>query len=386
MINVNLFSQVLHLLNRNDFSRIVRQYQGDKYIKGVNSWTHLVAMLFMQLSGVNSLRDISNGLRSATGNLSHLGIKQAPCKSSISYLNRTRNFNIFKDYYFATLDRLEPSLKVRRKLAYRLRRQVFIMDASMIPMCLSLFDWAKYKTIKGALKLHTVLDYSTGLPCYAVVTKGTNHEANIASQLSFPANSVIVVDRGYFAFDWLRNLDSNSVSFVIRLKKQIGYRIIRQSESVDHNNHLVHDQIIEFTSYNAKRKYTKRVRLVTVFDTTNQNTIQLLCNNFNWTASTVSQLYQARWEVEIFFKHLKQLFRIKSFVGTSPNAVRIQMWCALIAKLLIKYLQNKAKYKWHLSNLITFLRINLFVKINLWKWIDSPIIPKSNSPPIQTLF
>ena len=180
IIYVSLFSQVLSLIDRNGFSKIVRQHQTDKYNKGIDSWTHLVAMLFMQMAGATSLRDISNGLRSATGNLNHFGVIKVPCKSSLSYINKHRNFEIFKDLYFAMLDKLEPSLQRRRKYARRLKRQIFIMDASIIPLSLSLFDWAKFRTKKGAVKLHAVLDYDMGLPCYGVLTDGKTHDVKVA--------------------------------------------------------------------------------------------------------------------------------------------------------------------------------------------------------------
>jgi len=171
-IKVSLFSQILGLIDRNMFYTIVNKYKADKYNKGINSWTHVVSMLFMQLANAKSLRDISNGLRSATGNLNHLGIKKAPSKSTMSYINEHRTYKIFMDLYFKLLERYEPSLQRRRKYARRIRRQIFIMDASIIPLCLSLFDWAKYRTTKGALKLHAVLDYNTGLPNYAIMTDG----------------------------------------------------------------------------------------------------------------------------------------------------------------------------------------------------------------------
>lgn len=385
-INVSLFSQVLSIINRNTFSKIVKNHDTDKYNKGINSWTHLVAMLFMQMAGATSLRDISNGLRSATGNLSHFGVIKAPCKSSLSYINKHRNFEIFKDLYFALLEKLEPSLQRRRKYARRLQRQIFIMDSSIIPLSLSLFDWAKFRTKKGAIKLHAVLDYDTGLPCYAVLTDGKTHDVKEAHNTVFPAESVLIVDRAYVDFEWLYNLDSSGVFFVTRLKSNANIKIAQSFLTNEKHLHILSDQEIRLTGFYTSKKYPKNLRIVRVYDAENDQTLILLTNNLSWTADTISQLYKARWDIEVFFKHLKQLFRVKTFVGTSSNAVRIQMWCSMIAILLVNYLKSKAKYKWHLSNLITFLRINLFVKIDLWKWIDQPIIPKSNPPPFQTLF
>jgi len=385
-IKISLFSQVLHLIDRNIFSKIVSQHDTDKYNKGITSWTHLVSMLFMQMAGATSLRDISNGLRSATGNLNHLGVSKAPCKSSLSYINAHRSYEVFKDLYFALLEKMEPSLQRRRIYARRLKRKIFIMDASVIPLCLSLFDWAKFRTRKGAIKLHAVLDYDTGLPCYAVMTDGKTHDVKAAQDTVFPSESVLVIDRAYVDYEWLYILDSSGVFFVTRLKSNADIELLESFLTSEKHEHILSDQDIRLTGFYSSRKYPEKLRIVRVYDSENDQTLVLLTNNLTWTADTISQLYKARWDVEVFFKHLKQLFRVKTFVGTSPNAVRIQMWCSMIAILLIKYLKAKADYKWHMSNLITFLRINLFVKIDLWKWVNKPVLEKANAPPQNTLF
>jgi hypothetical protein len=385
-IKVTLLSQVLALVDRSKFGQLVRKHSTDKYSKGINSWTHFVSMVFMQLAGATSLRDISNGLRSATGNLSHLGVTRAPCKSSISYLNANRSHKLFMDLYFAMLDQYEPSLLKRRQYARRLKRKIFIMDASVIPLCLSLFDWAKYRTKKGAIKLHAVLDYDTGLPCYAVFSEGKQHDVTAAKQVDFPSESVLVVDRAYVDFEWLYNLDSNGVFFVTRLKKNAHIKMTQAYFTNEKQEHVLSDEDIELLGFYTSKKYPKNLRIVRVYDKENDKVLVLLTNQTSWTADTISQLYKARWDVEVFFKHLKQLFRVKTFVGTSPNAVRIQMWCSMISILILKYLKSKAKYKWHLSNLISFLRMNLFVKIDLWDWVDQPIKETANAPPQNTLF
>lgn len=385
-IKVSLFSQILGLIDRDIFHTIVNKYKADKYSKGINSWTHLISMLFMQLANANSLRDISNGLRSATGNLNHLGIKNAPSKSTMSYINEHRTYKIFMDLYFKLLERYEPSLQRRKKYARRIKRQIFIMDASIIPLCLSLFDWAKYRTTKGALKLHAVLDYNTGLPNYAIMTDGKTHDVTAAKDTYFPSGSVLVIDRAYVDYEWLYNLDSNYVFFVTRLKSNADIEIIESFLTNDKHEHVLSDQDVKLTGFYTSKKYPKILRIVKVYDKENDQMLVLLTNNLSWTADTVSQLYKARWAVEVFFKHLKQLFKVKTFVGTSANAVRIQMWSSMIVILLFKYLKNKAKYKWHLSNLVTFFRINLFVKIDLWKWVNNPILIKPKPPPINTLF
>ena len=385
-VKVSLFSQVLKQIDRSIFNRLVSKHNCDKYSKGINTWTHFVSMLFMQMSKVDSLRDISNGLRSATGNLSHLGVEKAPSKSSISYINKNRKAIFFEELYFELLELLVPSLSKRRKYARRLKRKIFIMDSSIIPLCLSLFDWAKFRTKKGAVKLHAVLDYDTGLPSYATITDGKKHDVKVAKNTVFPKDSVLVVDRAYVDYEWLYNLDSSGVFFVTRLKSNADIEVVETFLTNEKQEHILSDQDIALTGFYSAQKYPDNLRIVKVYDQENDQTLILLTNNLSWTADMISQLYKARWDVEVFFKHLKQLFRIKTFVGTSENAVRIQMWCSMIAILLFNYLKQKAKYKWNLSNLVTFLRINLFVKIGLWKWLNNPIIKKANPPPQNTLF
>lgn len=384
--NITLFSQVLGLIDRNIFNKIVSEYDTDKFSKGINTWTHLVSMLFMQFANATSLRDIANGLNSATGDLNHMGVSQSPSKSSLSYQNKHRNFEVFEALYYSLLDRYESSLIRRKKYARMLKRKIFLMDSSIIPLSLSLFDWAKFRTNKGAVKLHAVLDYETGLPNYAVISDGKKHDVKAAKQTNFPAKSVLVVDRAYVDYDWLYNLDSTGVFFVTRLKDNAHYRVAQTFLEDDKAEHILSDKDIELIGFYTSKKYPKILRIVKVYDAINDKTMVLLTNNLNWTAQTISELYRARWDIEVFFKHLKQLFRIKTFVGTSPNAVRIQMWTSMIAILLFKHLKKKAKYKWNLSNLVSFLRINLYAKIELYKWLDNPLHKPIRKPLTGTLF
>lgn len=384
--NISLFSQILAKIDRSICKKVTDKYQTDKHSKGINSWVHLVSMLFMQFSGADSVRDISNGLRSATGNLNHMGVHKAPSKSTISYINKHRDYRFFKDVYLKLLERIEPSLKRQRQYANKIKKKVYIMDSSIIPLCLSLFDWAKFRTKKGAIKLHAVLDYDSGLPNYAYITEGNIHDINPAKQAAFASDSVLVVDRAYVDYEWLYKLDSNGVSFVTRLKSNAGFEIIEDWGVNEKHPHIILDQLIALTGSETKKKYSKNLRIVKVYNEENDQYLTLLTNNMSWTANTISELYKARWDVEVFFKHLKQLFRVKSFVGTSANAVRIQMWTSLIAMMLLRHFKKLAKFNWHLSNLITFMRINLFVKIDLYAWLDKPLIETQKPPPQNTLF
>jgi IS4 transposase len=202
------------------------------------------------------------------------------------------------------------------------------------------------------------------------MTEGKTHEVNVARDTVFPSGSVLVMDRAYVDYEWLYNLDSTGVFFVTRLKSNADIEVVQQFLTDRKQDHILSDQDVGLTGFYTAKKYPKRLRVVRVYDEKNDQTLTLLTNQLSWTADTISQLYKARWDVEVFFKHLKQLFRVKTFVGTTANAVRIQMWCSMIAILLTRYLKSVAKFHWHLSNLISFLRINLFVKIELWEWVN----------------
>lgn len=385
-INVSLFSQFLGLIDRNSFAKLVAKHNTDKHCKGFNSWSHLVAMLFCHLAKAVSLREISNGLRSATGNLNHLGVDKAPSKSILSYQNKHRDWHLFCDFYHALLEQLEPSLSMRRKYAVRLKRRIFIMDSTVIPLCLKIFDWAKFRRRKGAIKLHTILDYDSTLPVFVHVTDGKKHDITVAKEVSFPPESVLVIDRAYVDYQWLAYLDSIKVFFVTRLKDNAQIEIVEEYLTNAKHEHIMQDADIRLSGFYPSQKYPKTLRIVKIHDDAYDRELIFLTNQMSWTADTISQLYKARWSIELFFKEIKQVLKIKTFIGTSYNAVMIQIWTAMIAILLLKYLRAKAEYPWHLSNLVGFLRINLFVKIDLWKWVNEPFIKNRPPPPQPTLF
>lgn len=372
-MNVTLLSQIVSLIDRNSFSKLVEKHQSDKASKGNDSWTHLVSMLFCHLSGSQSVRDVSNGLQSATGNLQHLGVKKAPSKSSVSYINKHREAQLFEDFYFTLYEQLKSSLPHPRRFARKIKRKVFLLDSTTISVCLNTFDWARFRQKKGAVKLHTLLDYDSTLPVFMHMTEGSKHDLTVAKQAPIPQDAVIVMDRAYVDFQWLNVLDSNNNIFVTRLKDNSAIEVLENFLTNDKQSHILEDTDVALTGFYSKKKYPGKLRVVKVYDERNDKTMALLTNQLSWTADTISQLYKARWDIEVFFKHIKQRLKIKTFIGTSPNAVLIQVWTAMMTILLLTYLKNKAKYSWNLSNLVAFLRLNLFVKIDLWKWLDEPL-------------
>lgn len=380
MTNLTLFSQIISKLDRIKFAKLVKDKQTDKHQKGYNSWTHLVSMLFCQFAKSQSVRDISNGLRSATGNLNHLGINKAPSKSTISYQNKHRNWELFRDYYYHLLKSLGQQAKFKQ-VKFKIKSKIFLLDSSTISLCLSLFDWAKYKTAKGAVKLHTLLDYDGNLPAYVNITDGKTADNKGASDIPLLKGSVIVADRFYNDFSLLNVWDSKGVFFVIRHKENLQFTVIKKNVLPgDRHPHILKDEIIEFKTKDSNEKYPKRLRRVVVWDEVNEQSIELITNQKTWTANTVGELYKSRWQIEIFFREIKQLLHIKSFIGTTENAVMIQIWTALITILILKALKAMAKFGWYLSNLVAFIRLNLFVKIGLQQWLDKPFEEPEEPP------
>jgi hypothetical protein len=385
MSNITLFSQIVSKLCRQKFSKLVKEHETDKHSKGYNSWTHLVSMLFCQFAKSQSVRDISNGLHSATGNLNHLGIQKAPSKSTISYQNKNRNWELFRAYYYQLLGSLGQQAGFKQ-VKIKIKSKIFLLDSTTISLCLSLFDWAKYKTAKGAVKMHTLLDYDGNLPAYVNITNGKTADNKGAYDVPLLKGSVIVADRFYNDFSLLNIWDSKGVYFVVRHKENLQYTVFKENALPDKTHqHILKDEIIQLKNKTSKEKYAKRLRRVAVWDDKNQQVIEIITNQLTWTANTIGELYKSRWQIEIFFREIKQLLNIKSFIGTTENAVLIQIWTALITILILKVMKAMAKYNWHLSNLVAFIRLNIFVKIDLQRWLDEPFEPDSNSTPIYNL-
>jgi len=376
-MNITLFSQILQQLNRRFFKESVKRYQTDRHNKGINSWTHLVTMLFLHLAKANSIREVTNGLKSITGNLNHLGInRKTPSKSSLSYINEHRDWRLFRDFYFTLKNDLQNRGFLKRKMFNEIDKKIYLLDSTIISLCIKIFDWATYRKQKGAVKLHTLLDYDGLMPSYLFMTKGSQADVKHAQYMNMPPHSVIVADRAYEDFKMLYSWNKDDIDFVLRFKKSINYISILERElSEENQQNILIDEEIELKQEDTRNKYPKKLRRVAVFDQINNQTIELITNNFIWTASTIAELYKQRWQIEIFFKELKSHLKIKSFIGTNENAMFIQIWTALITLLLLKHLKGIAEYPWALSNLIAFLRMNLFVKISLSEWLNEPFQP-----------
>ena len=376
MIKITLFSQIINKINKSSFKNLVSRHGTDKHTKGISSWTHFVSMIFLHLSKSSSLREISNGLKSATGNVNHMGITKIPSKSSLSYINAHRDWHFFHDLYFDLYSQLASGMGGNARKFKIKKKRLLLLDSTVISLCMSVFDWAKYKTTKGAIKLHTLLDYDTCMPEYVLFSEGKVHDARAAHMIPLPKDSLVVADRGYVDFKLLNNWDSSGNNFVVRLTSTVKFDVVKAHGVLGlEKDGIISDEAVELSEENTKLKYQGKLRRVRVYDEKNHQVIQLVTNNLRWSAATIGNLFKARWQIESFFKEVKQHMKIKTFVGTSENAVLIQIWTALISILILKYMKAIAKYPWCLSNLIAFLRLNLFVKIDLQLWLDKPFEP-----------
>ncbi len=383
MDNTTLFSQIIRLLPKEKFRLLVDSLGTDKHCKGLDSWTHLVSMVFCQFGAKDSLRTICQGLLSATGNLVHLGISKAPSKSALSYNNELRDATLFEKYFHQIVELFHSPKRRNGRLA-RIKAPVKILDSTTISLCMKVFDWAKYRKTKGAVKMHTLIDYDAIMPEYVCISKGNKSDNKAAFDVSVPKGAVVVADRGYADHKLLLHWAINQVFFVVRIPESWNLEMITD-EAI--NNHLpanINIQKAGKVRLESGKPLPEGTRLIEVWDEVNQSMIRLLTNHKSWTAATIADLYKCRWQIESLFKQIKQHLRIKSFVGTSENALRIQIWTALITILLLQYLKSQAKFDWHMSNLVGFIRLNLFVKISLLKWLHEPFLKPPKPPPKST--
>jgi hypothetical protein len=334
-------------------------------------------MLFCQIAQAKSLREICGGLACCLGKLRHLGLKTAPNKSTLSYANTHRPWQMFQDLFYETLALCRQAVPGKRK--FRFKNKLLSLDSSTISLCLALFPWAKFRRTKGAVKLHLLLDHDGYLPSYAYISEGKKHDVTIARRVPLAAGSIVTMDRGYNDYRLFAFWTESGIYFVTRLKENADYAVVSKNP-LPQNRNIRADELIQFAGYYAKQKCPHILRRIVVWDAENAREIVLLTNHLEFGATTVSAIYKDRWQIELFFKALKQNLKVKTFVGTSENALYIQIWTALIAMLLIKFLQFKSKFNWSLSNLVAFLRWNLFTYRDLWEWINEPF----DTPPVQS--
>lgn len=382
----SLFSQILSIVDRRAFESLVDKHRSDRGSKGFRSWDQLVSMLFCQLAQAKSLREIEGGLKCCEGKLAHLGMGSPPKRSTLSYANEHRPWELYRDLFHELLGRCRKEAPGHR---FRFKNRLLSLDATVITLCSSMFDWAKYTSSKGAIKLHMLLDHDGYIPVFAHITEGSRHEMTVAKALSLPKGSIVAMDKAYVDYGLFDRWSEQGVHFVTRLKRNAFHVSYDPKPIPASKTHILSDEKLALQPLHGScdRKCKRPLRLVRVCNAEKGEVLELVTNIWHLSADTISEIYKERWQIELFFKALKQNLRIKTFVGTSSNAVHVQVWTALIAVLLLKYLKMRSKAGWALSNLVALLRWNLFTYRDLWAWIDKPFeTPQAAPQPSQMEF
>jgi len=375
---MSLFNQLLQQFPSLEFAALVKKHNAERGAKGFSCRTQLVAMLFCQLAHADSLREICNGLACCMGKLVHLGVSTAPNKSSLAYANEHRPAELYEELFYTALGRFrDEKALAARKRKFRFKNKLLSLDSTTISLCLTMFPWAKFRRAKGGVKAHVLLDHDDYLPSYVLISEAKRSDVKMAASFQLNPGSIVAIDRGYNDYVLFARWTAEEIYFVTRLKDNAAYEVVKEC-AVPANRNIRSDQLIRFTGEKAQKDCPCLLRRVVVWDAVNEKEIVLLTNQLVFGPTTIAAIYKDRWEIELFFKALKQNLKVKSFVGTSENALRIQIWTALLAMLLLKWLHHLSKTKWSLSNLASMLRMNLFTYRDLTAWLDNPF----GTPPL----
>jgi hypothetical protein len=324
-------------------------------------------------------------LACSEGKLVHLGVTSAPNKSTLSYANEHRPAALFEDLFYTSLNRFREQQGMgARKAKFRFKNKLLSLDSTTISLCLDLFPWAKFRRAKGGVKAHVLLDHDDYLPSYVLITEAKKSDVRMAQALDLNAGSIVAVDRGYNDYTLFGKWTDRGVFFVTRLKDNAAYAVVESAMGPLPRNILA-DELIRFTGAQAVKDCPHVMRRVVVWDPIHEREIVLLSNLLHFGPTTIAAIYKDRWEIELFFKALKQNLKVKSFVGTSRNALLIQIWTALIAMLLLKWLHHLSQAKWSFSNLASMLRLNLFTYRDLRRWLENPFGTPPLVPVIEQL-
>lgn len=355
-----VFAQLMDLLPLHAFHRSVQRYEGQHYVKSFSCLDQFLVMAFAQLTFRESLRDVEACLSAVPSKLYHMGIRSSVSRSTLSDANESRDWRIFADFAQALIG-IARRLYRDEDFGLQLNETVYALDATTIDLCLALFPWAKFRQHKGAVKLHTLLDLRGNIPSFIHITDGKVHDINVLDVLIPEPGSFYVMDRGYLDFARLYGLTQNQAFFVVRSKENLQFRRI-YSRPIDKSTGLRCDQTIVVTGPLTSQLYPEKLRRVGYFDATNQKRFSFLSNNFVLPALTITQLYKCRWQVELFFKWIKQHLRIKAFFGTTENAVRTQVWIAVSVYVLVAILKKQLNLDLSLYTILQILSLTPFEK------------------------
>ena len=351
-----IMSELLRIFPRYEFEKLEEQYNGNYYTKYFTGWQQLIVLLFAQIGGKDSLREIETSLNMHQSKWYHLGLKGIK-RSTLSDAMGNRSYKIFEGVFYRLLEKCQS---VTPKHRFRFKNPLLTLDSTVIDLCLSIFPWAVFRKRKGAIKLHYLYDHSGSLPSFMVMTDGKHHDVRVARDdkklnLALLPDSILSVDRAYLDYKWLWDLNKKGVYFVTRSKGNIKYEVTGQHQLVN-NKHVVRDDVISLKGYYTSRKYPESLRIVGYTDPETDKYYEFLTNNFTLAAKTIADIYKSRWQIELFFKWIKQNLKIKSFLGTTPNAVLSQVWVAMCYYLLLTYIKYQTKFAHSITELSRMIK------------------------------
>jgi len=365
-----VFAQLLKLISRHEFETLANQHHSGRSFRTASRWSQFATMMMGQLAGRSSLRDIVENVSAQTHRLYHLGCAKMS-RSNLSRVNNDKPYMLYEALFGKLLSRCQGKVPGH---GFRFKNPLYSLDASTIDLCLSVFPWADFRTTKGAIKLHVGLNHAGHIPEFVTVTDGKKHDVTVGRMLEFPKGSIIAIDKGYNDYAWYNQLTNKGIFFVTRLKSNAKYRVLSR-RTVLKNKGLRSDQTIEFTGTQTAKKCPVQLRRISYRDVTTGKRYVFLTNNFKLAAKTIADIYKARWDVELFFKWVKQNLKIKSFVGTSKNAVMTQIWIALCVYLLLAFLKYQSKLRKSMQQILRILQLNLFEKRDMMALLRGDPVP-----------
>jgi hypothetical protein len=364
-----IFSQLMDFIPPYEFRKCVKQYNGNYKIKSFSCWDQFLCMAFAQLTYRESLRDIQACLRAAHFKLYHLGIRGKVSRNTLAHANQIRDWRIYADFAQVLIAKARK-LYAGDSFAVELDQTVYALDATIIDLCLSLFPWAQFRKHKGAVKIHALLDLRGNIPTVVIVTHGKIHEVNILDQIIIEAGAIYIVDRGYTDFARLYAMHQSSAFFITRAKNNFRYRRL-YSQKIDKTTDIQCDQIIVLKNFYVSKDYPAKLRRICYLDKVSNKRLVFLTNNFTLSALTIAEFYRCRWQIELFFKWIKQHLRIKAFYGTTENAVKTQIWIAISMYVLVAIVKKTLNLDRSLYTILQILSVTLFEKTPILQALSS---------------
>ena len=375
-----IFSQIMDFIPVYEFQKCVERYNGNYKVKSFSCWSQYLCLAFAQLTYRESLRDIEACLRATQTKLYHMGIRGRVSRNTLANANQVRDWRIYADVAQVLIQNARR-LYAKENFGVQLQQTAYALDSTIIDLCLSLFPWARFRKRKGAVKLHTLMDLRGNIPVNVIITPGKVHDVNILDELSMEAAAIYIMDRGYLDFARLYRIQQSAAFFLTRAKKNFQFSRI-YSLPIDKTTGIRCDQIVKLKGFYARKNYPERLRRIKYYDAGTNKRLVFLTNNFTLSALTIAKLYRCRWQVELFFKWIKQHLRIKSFYGTSENAVKTQIWIAISVYVLVAIVKKRLKLQQSLYTILQILSVSLFEKTPILRLfsVDNDLTSANDNP------